>query len=69
LNELELVGVFKTMAFLKDISIPFLFKDSLLAPKMMRRHKFHLVGEKVRDRGVVDRIFARCMAEGEGGER
>lgn len=69
LNELELVGVFKTMAFLKDISIPFLFKDSLLAPKMMRRRKFHLVGEKVRDRGVVDRIFARCLAEGEGGER
>ena len=63
LRELELVGVFKTRAFLKDISIPFLFKDSLLAPKMMRRRKFHLVGEKVRDRGIVDRIFARCLAE------
>jgi heterodisulfide reductase subunit C len=63
LNELELVIAFKTMGFLKDVSIPFLFKDALLAPKMMRRGKFHLVGEKVRDRAVVERIFARCLAE------
>ncbi|HSW44402.1 MAG TPA: 4Fe-4S dicluster domain-containing protein [Phycisphaerae bacterium] len=68
LNELELVGMFKTRAFLKDISVPFLFKDSLLAPKMIRRGKFHLVGEKVRDRGIVDRIFARCLADGNGTE-
>lgn len=61
LNELELVGFFKTGSFLKDLSVPFLFKDSLLAPKMMTRGKFHLVGEKVKDRDVVRRIFDRCM--------
>jgi len=69
LKELELVGFFKTKAFLKDPSVPFLFKDSLLAPKMIRRGKFHLMGEAVRDRSVVDRIFRRCLSEGEGGEQ
>ena len=51
LNELELVGQFKTSVFFKDLNLPFLFKDALLAPKMMQRGKFHLTGEKVRDRG------------------
>jgi heterodisulfide reductase subunit C2 len=60
LNELELIGFFKTGVFLKDLSIPFLFKDSLLAPKMMKRGKFHLTGEKVKDRELVRRIFDRC---------
>lgn len=68
LRELELVGFFKTKTFLKDLSVPFLFKDSLLAPKMIRRGKFHLMGEAVRDRSVVDRIFARCLSEGRDGE-
>lgn len=68
LNELELVGVFKTWGFLKDVSVPFLFKDSMLAPKMMQRGKFHLLGEKVRDRSVVDRIFARCLTEEQAAE-
>jgi len=62
LNELELIGFFKTKGFFKDLSIPLLFKDSLLGPKMMKRHKFHLRGERVKDRGVVNRIFERCMA-------
>ncbi len=61
LNELELVGMFKTKGFFKDLSIPLLFKDSMLAPKMIKRGKFHLMGEKVNDRGVVDRIFERCL--------
>ena len=61
LNELELVGMFKTQAFVKDMNIPFLFKDALLAPKLKRRGKFHLFGEKVRDRSVVERIFSRCL--------
>lgn len=60
LNELELVGMFKTNAFMKDLSIPLLLKDALLAPQMMKRDKLHLVGEKVRDRTIVDRIFAKC---------
>lgn len=61
LNELELVRAFKTSTFLKDLSVPFLFKDSMLAPKMITRGKFHLLGEKVRDRELVGRIFDRCM--------
>lgn len=63
LKELELVGFFKTKAFLKDFSVPFLFKDSLLAPKMITRGKFHPLGEGVKDRGIVNRIFARCLSE------
>jgi heterodisulfide reductase subunit C len=61
LNELELIGMFKTRGFLGDLNVPFLFKDSMLAPRMMRRGKFHLTGEKVRDREVVRRMFERCM--------
>jgi hypothetical protein len=61
LNELELVGTFKTHAFLKEMDIPFLFKDALLAPKLKRRGKFHLFGEKVRDRSLIGRIFSRCL--------
>lgn len=60
LNELELVGTFKTMAFMNDLNVPFLFKDSLLAPKMLTRGKLHVIGEKVKDRAVVGRIFDRC---------
>jgi heterodisulfide reductase subunit C len=60
LNELELIGAFKTRAFLTDASIPFLFKDATLAPKLRARGKFHLRGEQAADRGVVERIFARC---------
>ena len=68
-NEVELVGQFKTVAFLKDFNVPLLMKDALLAPRLMQRGKFHLVGEKVRDRGVVRRIFDRCLHdEAEAGE-
>ncbi len=66
LNELELIAVFKTTAFLGDRSVPLLFKDAMLAPKMRARGKLHLVGEKVHDRRLVDRIFARCLARGTG---
>ncbi len=61
LNELELVGTFKTSAFLNDLEIPFLFKDAALAPRLKARGKLKLNGAKVRDREVVDRIFERCM--------
>ncbi|MFB3825869.1 MAG: 4Fe-4S dicluster domain-containing protein [Bryobacteraceae bacterium] len=61
LNELELVGAFKTATFLIDRQIPHLFKDSMLAPRMRARGKLKLTGAKVRDRQVVDRIFSRCM--------
>jgi heterodisulfide reductase subunit C len=62
LAELELIAAFKTRSFLADLSVPLLMKDALLAPKLMRRGKFHLLGEKVKDRQVVERIFQRCQA-------
>jgi heterodisulfide reductase subunit C len=61
LNELELIGEFKFSTFLHDRSLSFLFKDAMLAPELMKRKKFHLVGEKVHGRAVVARIFSRCM--------
>lgn len=61
LNEMELVGLYKTEAFLGDLSVPLLMKEAFLAPRMLARHKLHLIGEKVRDRDVVRRIFDRCQ--------
>jgi heterodisulfide reductase subunit C len=60
LCELELIGVFKTKAFFADRNIPLLLKDALLAPQLITRGKFHLRGERVHDRGIVERIFAKC---------
>jgi heterodisulfide reductase subunit C2 len=60
LCELELIGAFKTKAFFKDKDISLLFKDAMLAPQLMKRKKFHLRGERVRDRNVVRRIFEKC---------
>jgi heterodisulfide reductase subunit C2 len=62
LCEVELIGAFKTKAFLADGKIALLLKDSLLAPQLMRRKKFHFRGRRVRDRGVVQRIFERCQS-------
>lgn len=62
LAELELIAAFKTRSFWNDLSVPLLMKDALLAPKLMRRGKFHLRGEKVKDRQLVERIFQRCQA-------
>ena len=61
LNELELVGEFKTSNFLSDLEIPFLFKDATLAPRLRACGKLRFNGPKVRDRDLVDRIFDRCM--------
>ena len=60
LHELSLVRNFKISAFLHDRSVPLLMKDALLAPQMIRRGKLHFQGERVRDIGVVERIFERC---------
>jgi heterodisulfide reductase subunit C2 len=60
LCEVELIGFFKTRAFFKDFNIPMLMKDAMLAPELMKRKKFHLIGERVKDRGVVGRIFEKC---------
>jgi heterodisulfide reductase subunit C len=61
LNELELIADFKLSTFLHGRSLSFLLKDATLAPELMKRKKFHLVGEKAHDRAAVARIFARCM--------
>lgn len=60
LCEVELIGEFKTRAFLKDMNVPLLFKDAMLAPQLIKRNKFHLRGEKVKDKEVVRRIFEKC---------
>ena len=60
LNELELIFCFKADVVFRTRQPAFLFKDASLAPQLSKRRKFHLFGEKARDRGVVDRIFARC---------
>jgi heterodisulfide reductase subunit C len=60
LREVELIGRFKTRAFFEDKNLPLLFKDAMLAPQLMKRRKFHLRGQRVRDRGVVRRIFEKC---------
>ncbi len=62
LRELELVAAFKLSAFLGDGSLRALMKDALLAPRLMRRDKLHFGGQRVKDRAVVGRIFARCMS-------
>jgi heterodisulfide reductase subunit C len=63
LDELALVAGFKTSAVLNDLDIPFLFKDALLAPKAVARGKLHFSTDTVADRGVVNRIFERCLTE------
>ena len=60
LSEVALTGWFKTRALLHDLNLPLFFKDFLLAPRLMRRGKLHLLGQSVKDRAVVARIFERC---------
>jgi heterodisulfide reductase subunit C len=64
LNEVELIARFKGEVFLRDRSLPFLFRDAGLAPQLQKRRKLHLSGEKVRDRSVVVRIFERTAGGG-----
>ena len=64
LLEIELIAAFKGAVFLRDRSLPFLFRDAGLAPQLQKRRKLHLVGESVKDRGVVARIFARAAKGG-----
>lgn len=63
LAELDLVRKFKTQGFLDDLSVPQLFKDALLGPQLLRRGKLHLRSRRVKDRKLVGRIFARCLAD------
>ncbi|MBR5626475.1 MAG: 4Fe-4S dicluster domain-containing protein [Thermoguttaceae bacterium] len=60
-NELELVGWYKVKGFFQSGSIPGLFADTQLGPKMLSRGKLHFnIGSPVKDKAVVQRIFERC---------
>ena len=61
LDEIELIAQFKVSGFLHDRRLSLLFKDAKLAPALNKRKKLHLRGEKVRDRAVLGRLFARCL--------
>ena len=61
LDEIELIAQFKISGFAATRSPRFLMKDASLGLKLQARKKLHLRGEKVRDRGVVHRIFDRCQ--------
>lgn len=65
LNELELIGQFKADVFFHTGRLAFLFKDASLGPQLGKRKKLHVISEKVRDRAVVRRIFARCSTQSE----
>lgn len=60
-NELELVAAFKIRGFLRDLSIPQAFKDSMLGPKMLSKGKLHFkIGSPVQNKDLVRRIFDKC---------
>jgi hypothetical protein len=61
MNEIEMIVQYKMEGFAAIRRLGFLFNGAMLAPRMQTRNKLHILGEKVRDRGVVRRIFARCM--------
>lgn len=66
LNEIDLISRFKAAGFLSDLSVKELLRGSMLGPKMMQRHKLHFGSAKLRDAGVVERIFERCAAPATG---
>ena len=61
MNEIEMIAQYKLEGFAAMRRLGFLFNGAMLAPRMQMRNKLHILGEKVRNRGVVRRIFARCM--------
>jgi heterodisulfide reductase subunit C len=61
MNEIQMIARYKIEGFAAIRRLGFLFNGAMLAPRMHMRNKLHIIGEKVRDRGVVRRIFARCM--------
>jgi heterodisulfide reductase subunit C len=60
-NELEMIAQYKIEGFAAMRRLGFLFDGAMLAPQLQMHHKLHILGEKVRDRAVVRRIFDRCM--------
>jgi len=64
LNELELIARFKGEVFLRGRTVGVLFEDADLAPKLQQRGKLHVRGQRVKNRGVVERIFSRALDGG-----
>lgn len=60
-NEVEMIAQYKLEGFAAMRRLGFLFDGAMLAPQLQMHRKLHLIGEKVRDRDLVRRIFARCM--------
>lgn len=60
LDETALVSRYKIRGFFSDFKVKYLLKDATLAPRLMARGKLHLSGNKVKDAGIVRRIFDRC---------
>jgi heterodisulfide reductase subunit C2 len=60
-NEVEMIAQYKLEGFAAMRRLGFLFDGAMLAPRLQMRNKLHIFGERVRDRGLVRRIFARCM--------
>jgi heterodisulfide reductase subunit C len=60
-NELKMIAQYKIEGFAAMRRLGFLFDGAMLAPQLQMHHKLHILGEKVRDRDLVRRIFARCM--------
>jgi heterodisulfide reductase subunit C2 len=69
LVELELVRKFKVRGFLNDWNVPMLFRDSLLGPQLLRRGRLQVRPRRVKDRKLVSRIFARCLADDDANGR
>ena len=62
LAEFSLTLDFKARGyFATPLDLPFLMENALLAPKMISRGKLHFLPRGVKDKGVVRRIFDRCM--------
>jgi heterodisulfide reductase subunit C len=59
-NEVEMIAQYKLEGFAAMRRLDLLFDGAMLAPRLQMHHKLHIIGEKVRDRDLVRRIFARC---------
>jgi heterodisulfide reductase subunit C len=59
--EIEMIAQYKIEGFAAMRRFRFLFDGASLAPQLQTHGKLHLMGEKVRDRDLVRRIFVRCM--------
>jgi heterodisulfide reductase subunit C len=60
-HEVEMIAQYKIEGFAAMRRLDLLLDGAMLAPQLQMHQKLHLIGERVRDRDLVRRIFARCM--------